>query len=234
MNDTKLNYRSSSDTFEQSKDSGSDNNINPPSRFVKCPQCGCQELQVVSMTDNTVTAKGKGYSGSKGCLGYLLFGPCGLLCGDCGSSQNITVNTTTKLFWVCSRCGHRFRNLEDLQSELHNAESKLPVAWISAVFFWVLDLAILYGIYTQKINDKIMNGYVWITLVMFVVLGIVIIVGTKGQIERLKNEYIKLEEATRVRREVEATENVWKCPSCGRYCSGAVDICYCGYDRRYR
>lgn len=66
-----------------------------------CPKCGAYNCQTVTDT----YTKGKDYGAGKGCCGYIIFGPIGLLCGLCGSGKT----TTTKHFWVCPNCNHKFR-----------------------------------------------------------------------------------------------------------------------------
>jgi len=80
---------------------------------ISCPNCKSKNLQV--STENNMTASGKGYSGGKGCLGFLLLGPLGLLCGSCGNKPRVT--TTNKTFWVCQNCGNKFRNAQELMKE---------------------------------------------------------------------------------------------------------------------
>jgi len=62
----------------------------PADDVVRCPKCG----------SSSVTAFKKGFSGGKSCLGYLLLGPLGFLCGTCGGN---------KIFSVCMKCGHKWR-----------------------------------------------------------------------------------------------------------------------------
>ena len=76
---------------------GSTINSNPS---VCCPKCGSNNLQAVSESNTT----GGGYGAGKGCCGYILLGPLGLLCGACGSKSK----TTTKTFFVCMDCGNKF------------------------------------------------------------------------------------------------------------------------------
>ncbi len=63
---------------------------------MKCPKCGSENVQYATKMS------GGGFSAGDSCLGYLLLGPLGLLCGACGSG------TTTEEFWVCRDCGNRF------------------------------------------------------------------------------------------------------------------------------
>lgn len=92
---------------------------------LQCPACGSQRLQALSETASQTITTGGGYSGTKGCLGFLLFGPCGLLCGNCGSSQQTTVSSTNKLFWVCNNCGNKFRDAADWKKEIQQTEETM-------------------------------------------------------------------------------------------------------------
>ena len=79
----------------------------------RCPHCGNKQIQVT--TETNVQTTGKNYSAGKGCLGFLMFGPLGLLCGSCGKGQQTTTSNTT--YWVCPNCGHKFRSPDDLRNE---------------------------------------------------------------------------------------------------------------------
>lgn len=48
----------------------------------------------------------KGYGLGKGCCGYIVFGPLGLLCGLCGMGEGKKSN---KAYWICNECGKKFR-----------------------------------------------------------------------------------------------------------------------------
>lgn len=89
---------------------------------VKCPRCGEHNLHPLNETSTTVHTSGGGYSSSKGCLRWLLFGPIGLLCGGIGQKQRTSVNTDNKLYWICNECGYKFRNLDDWNSEIEFKE----------------------------------------------------------------------------------------------------------------
>ncbi len=66
-----------------------------------CPKCNSNNCSII----NEVNTKGKDFSASKGCCGWLLFGPLGILCGLCGQNKQ-TINTN---FWVCSDCGNKWK-----------------------------------------------------------------------------------------------------------------------------
>ncbi len=107
------------------------------------PNCKSTVLTPIVETATNTTTSGGGYSGAKGCLGYLLFGPCGLLCGNCGNSRTTTTQSTNRTYWVCQQCGNKFRNLQDLEKELEGVKKKtkmLPVAAVAlaipVIFLW--------------------------------------------------------------------------------------------------
>ena len=68
---------------------------------MRCPKCGSFNCQILTDT----TTKGKDFSGSKGCLGALCFGPIGILCGACGKGKQMK----TKHFYFCPNCGNKFQ-----------------------------------------------------------------------------------------------------------------------------
>ena len=99
-----------------------------------CPDCGNRDLQVTTETRTQTT--GSDFSVGKGCLGYLLFGPLGILCGACGQGKQTTTTNTT--YWVCPKCGKKFRNPEDMRRELENQKKTIPIMVIFGIIFTVL------------------------------------------------------------------------------------------------
>lgn len=69
---------------------------------MKCPRCGNEHLYPITEEESNV----QGYGFGKGCLGYLIFGPIGWLCGLCGMGEG---RRRTKSYWACSHCGYRFK-----------------------------------------------------------------------------------------------------------------------------
>jgi hypothetical protein len=66
--------------------------------MMSCPKCGSNNIQIV--TDMKV----KGFSAGKGCCGWLIFGPIGVLCGLCGMGKGRAEHLR-----MCANCGHKFR-----------------------------------------------------------------------------------------------------------------------------
>ena len=113
------------------------------SHEICCPQCGSKDIQVT--TETHTSSSGGGYSGGKGCLGFVLFGPLGLLCGSCGQKQQTTVSTTTSM--VCTKCGKQFKNPEDLKTQIEalekNAGTVITVSLIVGSIVAILLFAML-------------------------------------------------------------------------------------------
>lgn len=65
---------------------------------MRCPHCGSTMCHVITETDY------KGFGFIRGCLGWLIFGPIGILCGMCGMGKG-----RQRSYWVCDSCRHRFR-----------------------------------------------------------------------------------------------------------------------------
>lgn len=117
----------------------------PKYKKIHCPRCGCNDLQAIVETSTSVRTTGSNYSGTKGCLGWLLFGPLGLLCGSIGQKQRMYVDTTNTNYWVCSECGNKFRNLDGWKKEIDSKEISRKTNLISATVAGVLGLLLLIG-----------------------------------------------------------------------------------------
>lgn len=68
---------------------------------MQCKKCGSEDCQII----NEVHTSGTDFSFGKGCCGWVLFGPIGVLCGACGEERR----TINKNYWVCQNCGFKFR-----------------------------------------------------------------------------------------------------------------------------
>ncbi len=108
-------------------------------RKLVCPKCGCDNLQIT--TETQAHTSGKNYSSGKGCLGYLMFGPLGLLCGSCGQKQKTTVTNTN--YWVCPNCGNKFRNPDDIKDEISRYKRIASLPMLLVMLGLVSFLAVL-------------------------------------------------------------------------------------------
>ena len=75
----------------------------------KCPHCGSINISFTPISATNTTGKTKGFGSISACLGFILFGWVGVLCGLCGMGKGkTTTQTTTKVIKVCQNCGYRF------------------------------------------------------------------------------------------------------------------------------
>ena len=109
-----------------------------------CPKCGSENLQAI--TEMNVSSHGKDFSGGKGCLGFLLFGPLGLLCGACGKGKRITTTNTT--YWICHDCGHKFRDPSDVRKQIIGAV--IAIIIIIGIFVIVTSMISYVGDYDSS------------------------------------------------------------------------------------
>lgn len=68
---------------------------------LQCPRCGQRSCTPIVETNTS----GKDFSAGKGCCGFSLLGPIGILCGACGKGKQ----TTSTTYWMCTNCGNKFR-----------------------------------------------------------------------------------------------------------------------------
>ena len=153
-----------------------------PNKMI-CPNCGSDKLQITTETNTQTT--GKNYSSGQGCLGYLMFGPLGLLCGSCGQKQKTTVTHTN--YWVCSHCGNKFRNPNDIKADISKyiKFSSLPLLLVLCLFGAFF---IGIGVWLEA-SPLILFGIIYI-----IVCTLVCIVRKAVTIPKLKRELAEIED----------------------------------------
>ena len=151
-----------------------------------CPNCKSRKLQLISETDTSSTTSGGGYSGGKGCLGYLLLGPIGLLCGACGSQSKTVTANSTRRFWVCQDCGNKFRMPDEIRQEEEQSRKLIRVykallAFSVAALFLLLMIEIILTHFELWWADA--------AVVIDMILSAVYCNKEKHRAEKLEQEY---------------------------------------------
>jgi DNA-directed RNA polymerase subunit RPC12/RpoP len=150
-------------------------------KHICCPQCGNTELQVLNETN--VETTGKNYSASKGCLGYLMFGPLGVLCGSCGKGQQTKTTNTT--YWTCPKCGKKFRTPEDIRKDKElNKKTFIALAIVGVL----MPLFVLYSFQKQL---AVGIPFAIIMCILIELFGFAL---TKHRNNKIENEAKQLEE----------------------------------------
>ena len=119
--------------------------------FVHCPKCGSDRL--LSGTDVTTTTKSSGYKGGLGCLGFLMWGPLGLLCGLCGMGSKTTTKIKDKI--ICQDCGNEFPTIEEKKRELASGAAQGFIIGIIAIigsFAFFGDGSVFMGLFALVIG----------------------------------------------------------------------------------
>lgn len=147
-----------------------------------CPRCGSKHLQIT--TETNVHTSGKNYSGAQGCLGALMFGPMGLLCGSCGRGQKTTVTNTR--YWVCFDCGNKFKNPNDIREQLEKTKKA-----ISAPIFIIQLLLCIFFVVLGSIIE--LEVFKWFGIVMGILSILLFIIGNAITVPKLQNELDEIE-----------------------------------------
>ena len=156
---------------------------------VHCPNCGCNELSIISETITSNVTTGGGYSGGKGCIGFLLFGPLGLLCGSCGNKSKITTTNTSKNYFVYKGCGKKFRIPEELRLEAEQSEKSINTSKIVAIF--CVAAALFLTIVDMSVTRGELSWAVVLAWIDAAVFGILTI-SARNKADQLKREYLDL------------------------------------------
>ncbi|MBQ8249143.1 MAG: hypothetical protein IJY93_04580 [Clostridia bacterium] len=122
-----------------------------------CPKCKSRNLQIVTNTEFSSQTKGGGYSTGKGCCGYILLGPLGLLCGGLGSKSKTTVTSKSTTTWTCLDCGNKFRDIADIEKDI---ESTLRTAKIFPILLYILGALTLISV-PMEIFSLIQSLALW-------------------------------------------------------------------------
>lgn len=151
-----------------------------------CPSCGHKDLQVINETSSQTS--GGGYSAGKGCLGYLLLGPLGLLCGSCGQSQ--TTTTTNRTYWVCPKCGKKFEHPDELRNKINSLESS-PIFAVMSAIGGVIALILFLIFEKMDIGLALFIGL--FILGFFALIGFGVQKSFETESQKLENELRELE-----------------------------------------
>lgn len=138
-----------------------------------CPKCGSTNVKLI----NEVNTTGSNYGAAEGCLGYLIMGPLGLLCGLCGANQK----TTNKLSWVCDDCGEKFDRQQDIEAakeedeRLEQVGDKVGIGFflIFGIPLAVLSLALILGAIIDGMEELLAVGIPGLAIgLVFLFLGL--------------------------------------------------------------
>lgn len=125
---------------------------------VRCPRCKSE--RIITMTKTSTTTTTSGYKGGVGCLGWLMLGPLGLLCGLCGMGSKTKVKHINYL--VCQECGNEFLFLNDKLREL-------KVGAIQSFVIGVLLIILCFSI----LKDSILSILISLIIgVLFIIVGV--------------------------------------------------------------
>lgn len=156
---------------------------------IHCPDCGGTNLQIITETTTSNSTTGGGYSGGKACLGVMLLGPLGLLCGSCGNKSKTTTTNATTNYFVCKSCGKKFRVPDEIRTvsekmreSIHGLKTLMLALVAIAAVITVIDVCITQG------ELLWVAGATWLSLIS---IGIAIVT-TNSRAEQLKNEYAAL------------------------------------------
>lgn len=170
----------------ESDDESMPKRIQPRNRL-ECPNCHSSDLIPLSETKTDIS--GGGYRAGRGCCGWILLGPLGLLCGLCGTGIKSESKTIT--FWVCRDCGNKFRSPRDMEAEkFSEGVNECLTLLKGAVIFHIV------GNILNDYNFKFLGipNWIYITIgAIGITSGVLWFLGLT--VEKLLNDMDSLEEA---------------------------------------
>lgn len=99
------------------------------------------------------------------------------------SVSAISMNNTHRNYWICSDCGYKFRNFQNLEEELNKNKKNVKSAIIGIILVIVI-----------TITSLVTNGFSFLHIIMIPALLLIVtaIVITKNRIAELEKERIYL------------------------------------------
>ena len=162
----------------------SKSNIEKSTKRICCPKCKSTNLQYAQTESISVNTRTKGFSSGMGCLGLLLMGPLGILCGLCGSGKT-TMSTTQNIekIWVCQQCGNKFKDIDEINANIKALEASGVFSKILYIIFGIfIVLTLIFEMFPSSIF-------------LFIVIVILIISDNIGKkrLEELRKEKTYIE-----------------------------------------
>lgn len=143
-------------------------------RRLHCPQCRSEQLSAVTEATQTGgVATSSRLTRNVAVTGY-------------------SANTVNRHYWMCQECGHKFRNLEDLNDEIMKESKQAKGAKIAAIVFGVFCLFIVLGMMADEVMMVLMLMPA-VMLLLICVIFFVIWLTTKKKVERMTAEKVHLE-----------------------------------------
>lgn len=100
------------------------------------------------------------------------------------SASQVKFNNTHRNYWMCSNCGHKFRNLQNLEEEISSLRKLVKNGWLGTILVILLSLVctIGYGI-----------GFTLLVCVPLLAIIIISLFIFKGRISKMEEEraYLK-------------------------------------------
>lgn len=116
-----------------------------------CPKCKSTDIHFSQTKDIVVNTHTKNFSSGLGCLGCLIAGPLGILCGLCGGGTTTSTTQNEQVVWVCKHCGNKFKDIDNINKEITATETFIKISTCTQVILWTF--SIILQIIVFCIND---------------------------------------------------------------------------------
>lgn len=165
-----------------------------PLQKLHCPHCNSEELYPITSTDTTISTSGGGFSAGKGCLGYFLLGPLGLLCGACGSKVKTDVSNSTKTYWACRTCGKKFLDIDNLNALIESEKASLG-GLRARLFFAIFIAVVCVIIFLTHLGDIPDSSLPFISIWVVVMASFPLFAAARLDTEKKRCEELEHEKA---------------------------------------
>lgn len=147
------------------------NSASPVVGRLHCPQCKGEQITpiVESSVDGAMTTHSSN-----------------------GRFSSTTVSNTHRNYWMCSNCGSKFRNIQNLEEEIAKTKKGVTFYIISTVVCFIITLMLIKGMMENPITAILSGGFTFVMVIATLVFFCFIFT-TKNKVKKMtaELEYLK-------------------------------------------
>lgn len=145
---------------------------NPVVGRLHCPQCKGEQINpiVESSVDGAMTSHSSN-----------------------GRYSNTTFSNTHRNYWMCSSCGNKFRNIQNLEEEIAKTKKGVTVYKIGTIICFIITLGLIIGMLDNPITAIVSGGFTFVMVIATIVFFCFIFT-TKNKVKNMtaELEYLKI------------------------------------------
>lgn len=110
-----------------------------------------------------------------------------------GRMSSTKVSNTHRNYWMCSTCGNKFRNIQNLEEEIAKTKKGVLVYIIGTIICFIITLGLIKGIMDNPFTALLSGGFTFVMVIVTLVFFCFIFT-TKSKVKKMTAELNYLKE----------------------------------------